>query len=378
MQSGGRNGSGPAGERRGWQRLAEEAERALVSWRRAGRLPYAPGADLPGLRVLAEWHSVNGRVVSFTLLAGEPRDPAGPFVSVRTALTGDDLRGEVLSGLDEVIEDERDRIFDLTGLDEGDGPRQVRTTERTLLVDGVPVPARVRVERPREGGGVVLWAAQLTLGSERAPVELTVVVRGLPVGEPALVATGDLGPYLAGRAWLLDEVTSRQAQADGSEPPVPAVPVGLEAHRRLALGAMERSRILAEQLSAGRAPRTPRRLRTEDEGDLWEEAVQQQMRLASESRQEADEAVTSMVTQLGWLAERADWAVGTEEGRQAVEETVRYTVFGSEVPSLRAHRAWHAVWSTRPSGPSPRDRHETALREWLAAWESWRRRRRHH
>jgi hypothetical protein len=348
-------------------------EAALASWRRAGRLPYAPGADLPGPRVLAGWQSVNGETVAFTLHAGELGAQAGPFVSVRTALTGDDLRGEVLSGLDEVIEDERDRLFDLTGLDEGDGPRRTRTAELRLLVDGVPVPARVRVEQPGAGGGVELWAAQLTLSHPAGPVELTVTVRGLPVGEPPLVATGDLGPYVDGRERLLAEVVSRRSAAASAAAAAgtgdPPAPVGLAAHRRLALDSMERSRILAEQLNEGRTPRTPRRLRSEQHGDCWEAAVRQQMHLASEDLQEAEESVTSMVNQLGWLAERADWAVGTEDGRQAVEETIRHTVFGSEVPSVRAQLAWRAVWA------EARD-HESALREWLAAWERWRRARR--
>lgn len=364
------SGAEAAGERGRERRpVREEMAAALASWRRAGRLPYAPAADLPGLRVLAGWQSVNGETVAFTLLSGELREQAGPFVSVRTALTGDDLRGEVLSGLDEVIEDERDRIFDLTGLDEGDGPRETRTAELPLLVDGVAVPARVRVEQPGTGGGVELWAAQLTLQHVAGPVELTVTVRGLPVGEPALVATDDLGPYADGRERLLSEVVSRRAVAASAQECDPPASVGLAAHRRLALDSMERSRILADQLSEGRTPRTPRRLRSEENGGCWETAVRQQMHLASEDRREADESVTSMVNQLGWLAERVDWAVGTEDGRQAVEETIRHTVFGSEVPSLPAQLAWRAVWS------DVRD-HESALREWLAAWERWRRARR--
>ncbi|WP_055587875.1 hypothetical protein [Peterkaempfera griseoplana] len=344
---------------------------ALETWRRAGRLPYAPGAGLPGSRVLDSWHSVNGELVAFTLLAGEPRAQAGPFVSVRTAVTGDDLHGEVLNGLDEVIEDERDRLFELTGLDEGDGPRETCTSELTLLVDGVPVPARVRVEQPGADGEVELWAAQLTLRRSGRPMELTVTVRGLPVGEPPLVAADDLGPYLAGRERLLAETASgRSASAPAGEPVPSTAALGLSAHRQLALDGMERSRILAQQLSEGRTPRTPRRLRVREGGELWEEAVRQQMRLASEDRWEADESVTSMVNQLGWLAERADWAVGTEDGRQAVEETIRHTVFGSEVPSLRAQLAWRAVWS------DPRHGREPGLAEWLAAWERWRRDRR--
>ncbi|WP_377268900.1 hypothetical protein [Peterkaempfera sp. SMS 1(5)a] len=342
---------------------------ALESWRRAGRLPYAPAAGLPGSRVLAGWHSVNGELIAFTLLAGEPREQAGPFVSVRTAVSGDDLRGEVLSGLDEVIEDERDRIFELTGLDEGDGPREASTAELTLLVDGVPVPARVRVERPGADGEVELWAAQLTLRRSGRPMELTVTVRGLPVGEPPLVAADDLGPYVAGRERLLAEAASDRSAAAAAGEPAPPAAVGLSAHRQLALDGMERSRILAQQLSEGRTPRTPRRLRMRGSGDLWETAVRQQMRLASEDRWEADESVTSMVNQLGWLAERADWAVGTEDGRQAVEETVRHTVFGSEVPSLRAQLAWRVVWS------DPRGQ-ESGLADWLGQWERWRRDRR--
>ncbi|MFJ6216586.1 hypothetical protein ACIQGZ_25130 [Streptomyces sp. NPDC092296] len=361
-----RDGSGAAGR----QPLAEAVEEALAPWRRVGRLPYAPGAELPGQRILSGWHSVNGELVAFILCAGRPFDPAGPFLTVRTALTGDDLQGEVLSGLDEVIEDERDRLFEWTGLDEGDGPRAARIAELYLPVDGVPAPARVRVEQPREGGGPELWAAQLTLDRRGGPLELTVTGRGVPVPGVTLVTVSDVAPYLAGRARLSAETAARSAALAEAER---AVPVGLEAHRRLAVGAMERATVLAQQLSAGRTPRTPRRLRAEDRGGRWEDAVRQQMRLASEERQQADQAVASMVNQLVRLAERTDWALGTEDGRQAVEETVRHTVFGSEVPSLRAQQAWQALWAARPRGPSEVERYERSLAHWLAAWESWRR-----
>lgn len=103
------------------------------------------------------------------------------------------------------------------------------------------------------------------------------------------------------------------------------------------------------------------------------------MRLGAETREEADESVTMMVSHLTRLAELTDWALGTAAG-QAAEEVVRYTVFASQVPSLPAQRAWEALWTgSRSTGPErweeEQERQGLAEQAWLSAWEQWRRER---
>jgi hypothetical protein len=364
--------------------MVELARRAVDWWRQSGRLLCAPATALPGERFLSGWSGDHGDVTVLELSAGEGSVPQGPYVRVRTALTGADLRGEILPDLEEMLEDERGRLFEQTGLDEGEGPCTVREQELTLSVDGVPRPARVRVEEPAEGEGAVLWGARLTVHREDAALDVTVVVRGLPVGELGLELTADPAPYLDGYGRSLvamrERLSVRVPLGEAEVPPVQ----GLEAHRELALAHMVETRLLREQVREGRTAGTPRRLRGNDRALRWEAVVRQQMRLAAESRTEADAAVTSMVNQLVWLAEEVDWVVDTEEGRQAVEETVRHTVFASEVRSLPAQLTWQALWTACSSGPTdlaeasppyPADRSgtwEDLQTRWLAAWETWR------
>ncbi|MFD0530226.1 hypothetical protein ACFQ1I_31660 [Kitasatospora arboriphila] len=142
---------------------------------------------------------------------------------------------------------------------------------------------------------------------------------------------------------------------------------GLEAHRAVVEHGIQEAIAMEAQLCARRTGRIPRRLRGEAGAECWESAVRQQMRLASESRREAVEAVSALVNQLTWLAQRTDWLVGTAEGEAAVAESVRYTVFASEVPSLAAQLAWARLWAGgTPDGP------DGAEEAWLAAWEDWR------
>lgn len=102
--------------------------------------------------------------------------------------------------------------------------------------------------------------------------------------------------------------------------------------------------------------------------------MRQQMRLATETREEATVAVTGMVNHLNRLSRQTHWLIGTPEGAAAVEEVVRYTVFASEVASLPAQRAWEQLWRERPGGGGPEIWEEQRLAEqlWLSAWEQWR------
>ncbi|MFJ9609289.1 hypothetical protein ACIRS1_23425 [Kitasatospora sp. NPDC101176] len=307
--------------------------------------------------------------------SGDRSSVAGPYVTVRTYRPGAEL-DERLPELEDVVEDERDRVYEQLGVDEGDGPGRVRALREWITVDGVPHPVEVHEDRPVPwpgaafGGPGPVWAGRLRVGG----LTVTVCGRGVAPGCVELAGIADFEPYLRGRTELLGELASRRArQVPVEERELPPA-VGLEAHRELIAQSVAESAAIEAQVRAGRTPRRPRGLRGDAYAVRWEKAVRQQMRLATETRDEATAAVTAMVNHLDRLSRQTNWLVGTGEGAAAVEEVVRYTVFASEVASLPAQRAWAQVWRERPGGggPGARDGERLAEQLWLAAWEQWR------
>lgn len=354
-----------------WRELAEADLRALG--RRTFRV-YGPTAPLLDAPTLAGWERQEHRLVQVVLSHGSLFEPAGPYVAVQSTLTD---AGPGTHSLQDVIEDERDRLFDHTGVDEGEGPDLAVESEPWFTVDGIPVRAALRGEGP-------LWAARFHVGGPESPlrsrggdpVTITVTGRGIAPDRVALRTVEDLQPYAMGRQEQLALLRERreQARADAAAPVPPPAPVGLDAHRRLVEFSVQHALRVESALRAGHLPREPRGNRA-DRGDLWENAVRQQMRLAGEDRATANRSVTALVNQMVRLAENAAWFPGTENGRAAVEESIRYTVFASEVPSFSAQRAWHAEPSAGPGGPEDAAGAARArvlmLASWLEQWQSW-------
>ncbi|WP_354642740.1 hypothetical protein [Kitasatospora camelliae] len=312
---------------------------------------------------LAEYEEFNGRLGWVEVRSGDWGSPAGPYVTVRTHRPGAD-HGGPLPDLEDVVEDERDRVYEHLGIDEGDEPGRVRALREWITVEGEPRAVQIHEDRRSDERAGAVWAGRLRLDG----VTVTVTGRGVLPGGIELRRIEDFEPYIAGRTALQRHLAMRRL-AGGvpiEERALPAV-AGLEAHREVLEHSVCEAVAMEAQLRAGRTPRLPRRLRGETGAVRWEAAVRQQMRLASETRDEATEAVSTMVNHVTRLAQHTDWLVGTVEGRAAVEEVVRYTVFASEVPSLPAQRAWERLWSgataDQPAGGED---------AWLTAWEQWR------
>ncbi|MGW2251318.1 hypothetical protein ACWCXH_14055 [Kitasatospora sp. NPDC001660] len=336
----------------------------------------AAGLDRAG-DALAAFETNGGRLDWVEVQSGDWSSTAGPYVTVRTYRPGAE-RCVVLPELEDVVEDERDRVYDHLGIDEGDGPGRARALRGWITVDGEPCAVEVHEDRPvlwpgtpstEAGGPGPVWAGRLRIGG----LTVTVCGRGVAPGGLELGRIGDVERYLHGRSELLHELASRHAERVPVEerelPPVH----GLEAHRALIGQTIAESAAMEAQVRAGRPPRLPRGLRGEACAVRWESAVRQQMRLASETREEALAAVTSMVNHLERLARQTHWAIGTPEGAAAVEEVVRYTVFASEVASLTAQRAWEQLWRDRSGGgPEGWEAQRLAEQLWLSAWEQWR------
>lgn len=87
-------------------------------------------------------------------------------------------------------------------------------------------------------------------------------------------------------------------------------------------------------------------------------AVGTQMRLARQDWPEASATVNSAVNQMVFLAIRAEWFRKDASLRQAaIDETIRYAIFRSDVPSRRAQEEWNRA-----------GRHEEDA---FLAWDDW-------
>ena len=392
-------GAGGSGEPRDVRRELAEAElRGLAG--RAFQV-YAPTGPQPESSGLG-WHRVNGVLVEVTLSHGSWLAAGGPYLAVRTMTTAAVAGQGGAESLQDVIEDERDRIFDHAGINESAGPGPVAESELWIAVDGVPVRSVLRGEGP-------LWAARLSLGGPDCPlrgagglagepVTVTVTGRGVDPERVGLRTAAELDPYALGRQRELDAVRARTGPRihlrDRELPPVQ----GLEAHRQLVDQSVRQALGIEADLRARRRPRSPRG-ESRSGGELWERTVRQQMRLAGEDHETADLAVTALVNQLVQLAGRTDWFPGSADAEAAREESIRYTVFGSEVPSVRAQQAWQLEWSRRTQeaaplpeasqpdaslpdaslpDPGPQGvrerlrRHLDARAAWLELWQEWR------
>ncbi|WP_371499887.1 hypothetical protein OG871_26305 [Kitasatospora sp. NBC_00374] len=312
---------------------------------------------------LAEYEVSDGEVGWVEVRSGDWSSVEGPYVTVRTYRPGAE-RARPLPELEDVVEDERDRIYEQLDVDEGDGPGRVRAMREWITVEGEPRAVQIHEDRRPDAEAGPVWAGRLRVDG----ITVTVTGRGVPPGAIELRRIEDFERYVLGRTALMRRLASRQQAQDVpvEERDLPPVS-GLEAHRGVIEHSVSEVVAMEAQIRSRRAPRLPRRLRGEAGTLRWEAAVRQQMRLASETREEAGEAVSAMVNQLTRLAQNTDWLVGTPDGRAAVEEAIRYTVFASEVPSLPAQRAWERLWA----GAGPEE--SAGLEEaWLAAWEQWR------
>ncbi|MFJ9774138.1 hypothetical protein ACIRVF_23330 [Kitasatospora sp. NPDC101157] len=321
---------------------------------------------------LAAFETCGGELRWVEVQVGDWTTAAGPYVTVRTYRPGAD-GCEVLPELEDVVEDERDRVYEQLGIDEGDGPGLVRALREWITVDGESCAVEVHEDRPvASGGGAAgqVWAGRLRVGGQA----VTVCGRGLPPGCVELGGIGDFECYLRGRTELLRDLAARRARYVPVEERELPPAAGLEAHRELIAQSIAEAAAIEAQVRVGRTPRLPRGLRGDACAVRWEAAVRQQMRLATETREEAAAAVTSMVNHLNRLSRQTHWLVGTPEGEAAVEEVVRYTVFASEVASLPAQRAWEQLWRERPGCGGQAAWEEQRLVEelWLSAWEQWR------
>jgi len=250
---------------------------------------------------LAEWQT-GSEGMMIELSYGTTASASGPYVEVRTYLAG-----QLRPALAELLADERDRLFDHAEIDEPE-PEHIAQTDGRLAVDGVQAAVEIRTEDHLWAGHVVL-PPQLGLGDGDQPAAVSVLARGVAFGDVTLSLVHDLRPFAAAADDWFRELVAREAARPR---PTPAAPSGVDGHQRL-----------LEYLLAGlpnprvRHPRAPAGQRAA----AWESAVLGQMRLAGQSRHEADHAVTLMVNQVLRLADTAPW--WAHDGVAATAECIR-------------------------------------------------------
>jgi hypothetical protein len=359
----------PEPEREEW--IARLRERARLD--AAELVPRPPfrvyGLLIPelGQRALAEAGQVNDAWTEIGLAYGDWAAPGGPWISVTTAAPEPGAahrspQATLLHALDQ----ERNRIADHAGVDEDEPAEPPAFSETQIIVDGRAASAVLCLH-----GG--LWAARLEVDGGT----VTVVGRGSDPGSVQLGPVDDLEPYLRGRGEMLGRLTEAYRRRP---PPVLAPAEGLAAFRALidqTLGSQ------ARLLAALQADRTPRH--AADEGAvrhaMWQRAVGEQARLSGSTPREADDVVTLVVNHIGHLAERFLWFAADPALREAaIDETLRYSVLGEDVPSRAAQRAWRRYWNMHLSLISAEeeeypqtlwDLHEDLLPSWQDAWRAW-------
>jgi hypothetical protein len=251
----------------------------------------------------------------------------------------------------EALAAERDRLFYQAGIDEPE-PADARTENLRMPLDSIAIMGRVR----HEGS---LWAAEARLSIELRPAGTPprdrafaiIVSRGVPVAGVALRLEDDLRPFWDARdAWL-----DAQAQRSAGGPAPDPLP---ETEGLTALEDLIDSAVRSRPIGPGRArPLTPRRS-LDDLRREWEVALETQMHFASQPRDEANWSIMMLVSQLRELSTSVRW--WDDAGSAAIAESIRYTVFDSEVASRPAQMLWRRAIDER-----------RIRADWLAEWERW-------
>jgi hypothetical protein len=322
-----------------------------VRWATLSRVPVVALAkpDLGQGRLLSARSDPQSHSVS--LAYGDETAQDGPFVTVTTHVWARMPLTYVATPTQKALAGERDRLFHQTGIDEPEPPA-AHTENLRMPFQDIGLTARIR----HEGS---LWSAEVGLSIEDRPAGTRprdrafaiVVSRGVPVRALALRLEDDLQPFWDARdTWVRLKI---QRSAKDAEPePLPATKDlrGLEELIASAVAARpigpDRERPLAPR-------RSLRDLRRE-----WEVALQTQMHYGNQPLAEASWSIMMLVSQMRELSMSVQW--WGDAGAAAIAESIRYTVFDSEVASGPAQLLWRKAINERG-----------ARADWLKEWERW-------
>jgi hypothetical protein len=336
-------------------------------------------------RALAELGSSEGVLDTVTLVWGAYAPVgSGPSVSVRTAACSPGARRWDRAHLARALADERGRRAAETA--EEPEPAQVEERRGPLQVGGLEIVADIRAEDD-------CWAALLDVPSgdgQSGDVQILVHARRVPVEAVRLDRVLDLEPFVRGGRRLLSWAAARGLQEHDRElvPEDLSLPhaEGFEAHRDLVEALVEQAAAAQRAMREDRPPPRVRWRRADRDHRVrqWEWARRTQMHLAGQDRDTAGAAVAALADHMTQLAIDADWFADPGLRAAAIEESIRWTVFESDVASLPAQQAWITAWRREQAASNwtyaPADyaalaalsgaRHASRTR-WLEAWSAW-------
>lgn len=258
------------------RQVLEEADFPIFGVDRAGRgargLPNDPG--VPGSRAaepareddhtppgsndapvdsdsLSAFETHNGELSWVELRSGDWSSLDGPYVTVRTYRPGAE-RSHPLPELEDLVEAERDRVYEQLGIDEGESPGRLRALREWITVEGEPASVQIHEERPDETGLLEeswsVWAGRLRVNGST----VTVCARGVRPGGVELTRVEDFDRYVRGRTDLLRALTARRLRRTAEAERESGELTGLDAHRALVAYSVEHALAVQAQLLAQR------------------------------------------------------------------------------------------------------------------------------
>ena len=301
---------------------------------------------------LSSFGAVNGQIVSVELQYGTAGPTPAPLVTVSTEASSDRGTIPVAEVLRDLLRESQEPGQPLPL-----GRRDPEAAE--ILIDGAGRPASI-LDNGRA------WAAVAEPHIDDVALLVTVAAHGWPLSGLELTRVDDLEPFLAGRRERVEAALARSGSHAGPEdwdlPPAS----GLDGHQALAhmMIAITRER-MASGFPYERSPFAsdyPRR---------WEVATRAQMALAGQSREDAEDAIHSVINHLCQLAQSASWFTNSDLADTAIAETLDHVAYGRDVPSAEAQLAWSRYWGLHGQGPPAFESLSSAKESWLAAWQQW-------
>lgn len=302
---------------------------------------------------LGSFGTADDQVTDVGLQYGAPGPAPAPLVTVNTAIAPVD-RGPL-----PVADVLRDLLTAAEDFDQSPPPGRGDPDAAEILIDGHPQLASILDNGPA-------WAAVAGPCIDDVALLVTISARDWPLSRLALTRVDDLEPFLAGRRERVEAALARAGSHPGPEHwDLPAAS-GLDGHRALADMMIA---IMRERMASGfpfqRSPLAS------DYGKRWEIATRAQMALAGQSRDDAEDAIHSMINHLCQLVQSARWFTNAQLAERSIGETLDYVAHGRDVLSAEAQQAWSRYWSLHGQEPPAIGSLSSAEESWLAAWQHW-------
>jgi hypothetical protein len=335
------------------RRMRERWAADDAALKRAGFPILGLAPPFPSPAGLGSFGTTGGQVTEVGLQYGGPGPAPAPLVTVTTALAPGD-RGSL--PVADVLQD----LLTSSG-DFGQSPPPGRgdPDAAEILIDGIPQLASI-LDNGRA------WAAVADPWIDDVALLVTISARDWPLSGLALTQVDDLEPFLVGRRERVEAALARGGSHSGPEDWDLPAGSGLDGHRALAdmMIAITRER-MASGFPFQRSPLAS------NYAQSWEIATRAQMALAGQARDDAEDAIHSMVNHLCQLVQLAGWFTNPELARRAIGETLDYVAHGRDVPSAEAQQAWSRYWGLHGQEPPAFGSLSAAEESWLAAWQRW-------